>query len=117
VLFHLAPAADHEALLRLLDAVQRATGQLLLLQDGDSVARHLAVADQEGRARQCRQARADKPGRFVLHALGFARAGEGFVVATAMIHKKTTLLADTDNKHHHETNQHRQPPLHPGRTT
>ncbi len=57
VLFHLAPAADHEALLGLLDAVQRAAGQLLLLQDGDPVARHLAVADQEGRARQCRQAR------------------------------------------------------------
>ena len=52
VIFHFAPAANHEAFFRLLDAVQRATRQQLLLQQGDPVARHLAVADQEGRARQ-----------------------------------------------------------------
>ena len=92
VVFHLASTANHEPFFRILDAVQRTAGQLLLLQDGDLLARHLAVADQEGRARQCRQAGADKPGRFVLYALGFARAGECFVIAIAVVHETSFFM-------------------------
>ena len=84
--FHLAPAADYESFPWLLDAVQRTVRQPLLLQEGDPVARHLAVADQDGLTRQCRQARTDKPGRLVLHAMGFAVAGERFVVTAAVVH-------------------------------
>jgi hypothetical protein len=61
-------------------------GQPLLLQDGDALAWHLAIADQESRARQGRQSRADKPGRLVLHTHGPARAGKGLVGAIAVMH-------------------------------
>ncbi|MNS89953.1 hypothetical protein D3C72_1239860 [compost metagenome] len=88
MVFHLAAAADHETLLRHLQAIQRATGNLLLLQDGDALAGHAPIAHQERRTGQRGQARADEPGRLVVHAGRLARACEGLVIATAVIHAR-----------------------------
>jgi len=52
VVLHLAPASDHEALLGLLDTIERTARQRLLLQDGDAMTRHVGIAHEERRPRQ-----------------------------------------------------------------
>src|SRR5699024_9209323 len=87
VVLHLPAAADHEALLRLLDAIERAARELELFQDGDLVPGHVAVADEEGRTGQRGQTCADEPRRLVLHALRLPRPGERIVVAAVVFHR------------------------------
>ncbi|KAG0934084.1 hypothetical protein G6F31_016175 [Rhizopus arrhizus] len=86
VVFHLAAAADHETLLRHLQSIQRAAGNLLLLKDGDALTGHAAVAYQERRTGQRRQPRTDEPRALAINTRRLARAREGFVVATAVVH-------------------------------
>ena len=92
VILHLPAAADHEALLRLLDAVQRPAGQREPLEDRDLRTWHLAVADQERGPGQRRQSRAHEPCRLVLHTLGLPRPRERLVIAAAVVHGRSRLL-------------------------
>src|SRR5262249_15585943 len=84
--FQLAAAADDEALFGHLEPVERAARQLELLKDGDLLAGHLAVTDQERRTGKRRKTGADKPRRLVLYAFRLSRPREGFVVSAAIVH-------------------------------
>ncbi len=83
---HLAAAANDETLFGDMGAVERAAGEVQLFEDGDFVAGHVGVADEEGRAGQRRQSRTDEPGGLVLHALGLARSRKSLVIAAAVSH-------------------------------
>src|SRR5271165_293085 len=80
VVLHLALAAEEEALLWVLDAVQAAAADLARLVDGDALGIHLPVADKESRCRERRDAAADEIGRLSVHALRLAGTNERFVV-------------------------------------
>src|SRR5579859_25679 len=86
VVFHLAPTANHEAFLRLLDAVERAAGQLEPFENGDLGAFHLTVADEERGTGEGGESCSDKPGGFLVNTGGLARAGKRLVVSTAVVH-------------------------------
>lgn len=78
--FHFAPAANHEALVGAVQAVQRAAGNDLLPEDGDALPGHAAVTDQERCAGQSRQARTDQPSRFPVGAVWRVRTDECFIL-------------------------------------
>ena len=87
VVLHLAAAADQEAVaMRVRNAVQGAAGDVARLEDGDVLAGHLAVADEEARRGQGGQAGTHQVGLLLLHALRLAGAGERLVVAAAVVH-------------------------------
>src|SRR5262245_8645791 len=85
MIFQLAAAADDEALFGHFEPVERAARQLELLKDGDLLAGHLAVTDQERRTGKRRKTGADKPRRLVLYAFRLSRPREGFVVSAAIV--------------------------------
>lgn len=80
MILHLAATPDHEAPSQVLVTVESPTGYLQPFEDGDPVATHMAIADQEGRTGKRRQARTDEPRSLVVHTFGFARAGKSFVI-------------------------------------
>ena len=55
MIFQLAAAADDEALFGHVEPVERAARQLELLKDGDLLAGHMAVTDQERHTRKGRK--------------------------------------------------------------
>src|SRR5215470_6918231 len=87
MIFQLAAAADDEALFGHVEPVERAARQLELLKDGDLIAGHMAVTDQERRTGKRRKTTADKPRRLVLYAFRLSRPREGFVVSAAIVHE------------------------------
>src|SRR5208282_6509552 len=91
VVLHLALAAEEEALLWVLDAVQAAAAGIARLVDGDAVGIHLPVADKESRCRERRDAAADEIGRLSVHALRLAGTNERFVVTIAVEHVRLSL--------------------------
>src|SRR6267142_3802816 len=76
----------------MLDAVQCAAGQLGRLEDGDTAAIHLPVADEECGRGQRADARSDDIRGLLVHALRLAGAGERFEVATLVVHCRLLSL-------------------------
>lgn len=62
VVLHLAPTTDDEAVLRLLDPVKAAAGDVVLLEDVEVLPRDLRVAHEKRGRGQPRQARSQDPG-------------------------------------------------------
>ena len=91
VVLHLALAAEEEAFLWVLDAVQAAAADIARLVDGDAFAIHLPVADQKARRRERGDATADEIGRLPVHALRLAGTNERFVVTITVEHIRFSL--------------------------
>ena len=86
VVLHLALAAEEEALLWVVDAVQAAASDIARLVDGDAFGVHLPVADQKARRRERADATADEIGRLPVYGLRLAGTNECFVVTIAIEH-------------------------------
>ena len=86
MVLHLAAAADDEALVDVQDTVAGAAGYGHILHDGDVLAGHLGVADEEAGRRKTGKAAADYHGVLLFDSFGFLGARECFVVAVAVIH-------------------------------
>ena len=86
VVLHLAAAADDKALVDVQDTVAGAAGYGHILHDGDVLAGHLGVADEEAGRRKTGKAAADYHGVLLFNSFGFLGARECFVVAVAVIH-------------------------------
>ena len=89
---HFTAAAHHVADILILPAVARAAGGGAFFQNVDVVALHLAVADQIAGRRQGRKAAAHDIGGLLIHALGLAGTGKGFVIAAGIIHAEILLI-------------------------
>ena len=81
VVVHLAPAAHDVAKAGDVEAVARAAGNAVLLEDVDVLAGHLGVAYEIARGGERRQACAHDIGALVLDARGLLGTSEGLVVA------------------------------------
>ena len=93
MVLHLALAAEEEALLGVLDAVEAAATDFAPLVDGDAFGIHLSVADKESRCRERRDAAADEVSRLTVHALRLAGTNESFVVTVAVEHVTFSLVS------------------------
>ena len=89
---HLTAAAHHVADIFKLPAVARAAGGGAFFQNVDVVALHLTVAHQIAGRRQGRKAAAHDIGGLLIHALGLAGTGKGFVIAAGIIHAEILLI-------------------------
>ena len=109
MVFHLAAAADDEALLRVLDAVAGAAGQLEFFQNVDVLALHLSVTDQEAGRCQRGQAAAHQISALAIHALRLLGTGEGFIITIGIIHTRQPPYSfDEMSILHANTGCHRQ---------
>ena len=87
---HFSAASHIIALSGKLSAVARTAGYVQLFQKVNMFAFHLTVANEEERRRKACKSRSDNIRRFSVHALGFDRMCERFVIACSVIHNQIT---------------------------
>lgn len=86
VVIHLTAAAHYEALGCIINAVAGAACQRQMLKQGDVLARHLSVTDEEAGCRKTCKAGAYYVGGFFIDTFGLFRGGKSFIVTAAVIH-------------------------------
>lgn len=86
MVFHLTAASDDEALVDVENTVACAACYGHIFHDGDVLAGHLCVTDEEAGCRKAGQTAADYDCFFLFNSFGFLRMSKCLIVTIAVIH-------------------------------